>query len=101
MELFVLTLHCSSRAHCKTCRNLKGGRKWRQSIGKVYKLPEAEAGAEDPADFICPHGLKWNDVIEGKSVEPEVKTTQKISKSENMRNSGSRGRRGCGCSRNK
>jgi len=104
MQLFILTLHCTSRAHCKVCRNLDGGRIWRQKIGKTYELPQAKEDAVDPADFECPYGVTWNSgtpqvtqsEIGSKPVLAALAPQPKMV----VRNTGSRGeRKGCGCSR--
>src|SRR4051812_48110267 len=56
---FTSTLHCTSKAHCKVCRNLVGGREWRRSISNNFSLPQVAEGT-DPADFECPYGEVWN-----------------------------------------
>jgi len=90
MQLFVLTSHCTSRLHCKVCRDAIGGRSWRQSLIKNFELPDGKI------DFKCPYGLPWNFVTrktEDKSFDTnnsEVKSNSKVS-------SGTRG--GCGCGR--
>lgn len=50
---FCETRHCLSRKHCATCRDLEGGRTWRESLRKAFTLPD------DATDFPCPHGLPW------------------------------------------
>ena len=45
---FFESIHCKSKAHCKTCRNLNGGQKWRIAVN----------GEVNP-DFECPYGKKW------------------------------------------
>jgi hypothetical protein len=97
MQLFVLTTHCTSRAHCKVCRNLSGGRLWRKSLAKAYTLPAAPADAADPADFECPFGLSW---IAPSEQQIENNEKVKLAKTQVRRNTGSRGG-GCGCSRGK
>lgn len=70
MQLFVLTNHCTSRAHCNTCRDLDGGRSWREGLKKYFHLPQ------DTVDFTCPHGLQWKQ--SGEKIEvpyPQVKNT--------------------------
>jgi hypothetical protein len=55
MQLFVLSNHCKSEAHCATCRDLEGdGRRWRKNLTKYFLLPD------DNIDFECPYGKKWN-----------------------------------------
>jgi len=54
MKPFTDTLACRSRKHCGTCRDLVGGRAWRESLGRLLALPG------DATDFPCPHGLPWN-----------------------------------------
>jgi hypothetical protein len=54
MQLFVITAHCTSRLHCRVCRNKEGGRIWRQSLAKNFTLPD------NNIDFECPYGLQWN-----------------------------------------
>jgi len=44
---------CAPRLHCPTCRDLEGGRQWRGSLHRAFKLPN------DEVDFECPHGLSW------------------------------------------
>ncbi len=51
---FTNNLSCIDHVHCATCRNLEGGRKWRESLTKAFKLPEGKV------DFDCPHGVPWN-----------------------------------------
>ncbi len=51
---FVKTAHCKLRVHCETCRDLKGGHNWRESLRKSLTLPN------DETDFECPHGVPWN-----------------------------------------
>ena len=107
MQLFVLTLHCQSHAHCRVCRNLKGGRAWRKSIAKSYELPQAKPEAVDVVDFECPYGLPWtNDVQDSKPITaqlakaPVVQTP--LPRNVIQRDSGSLGeRKGCGCSKNR
>ncbi len=44
---------CTSGNACRVCRNLAGGREFRESLGRVFALPD---GAPD---FECPHGKPW------------------------------------------
>jgi len=50
---FANTGHCRSGFHCRACRDLEGGRAWRESLGKAFRLP---AGAPD---FPCPLAHPW------------------------------------------
>jgi len=56
MTTFFDSLHCTSHAHCRTCRDKEGGRKWRASLGMTF---------EDiyEIDFICPFSLVWGDIF--------------------------------------
>ncbi len=47
------TQHCQLRVHCRACRDLDGGRAFRNSIAEHYELPP---GAPD---FECPLGVPW------------------------------------------
>ena len=69
---FIETMHCRIRMHCRTCRDLEGGRAWRESLAVLYRLPG------DVVDFECPHGIRAGD-----RVAPVAPTTA--------------GRTGCGC----
>ena len=53
MRFFTATAHCNSWRHCRTCRDLAGGRAWRESLRKAFKLPN------DETDFTCPRGWPW------------------------------------------
>lgn len=53
MRNFFKTYACRSFAHCSTCRDLEGGRAWRQSIATACSVPN------DAPDFVCPRGLPW------------------------------------------
>lgn len=69
VKLFVESTTCRSRAHCRTCRDLTGGRAWRESLrNAAWTLPD-----NDP-DFACPHGAAWGEStappVERKPVEP-------------------------------
>ena len=60
---------CYGHVHCKTCRDLSGGRTWRESL-----LP-------NNADFKCPESLEWtnaNREVENKT--EEKKTVFKVIK---------------------
>ena len=43
--------HCRREAHCGTCRDLEGGRAWREQI--------AERFAVESVDWPCPKGHPW------------------------------------------
>jgi len=51
MMEFTKTPHCQTEMHCGTCRNLEGGRAWRQGIAAHFSVPEV--------DWPCPKGHKW------------------------------------------
>lgn len=52
VSAFLSSIHCTSRMHCPTCRDLTGGRSWRSSLqGGFDDLPLV--------DFPCPAGLPW------------------------------------------
>ncbi len=42
---------CDAGTHCPTCRNLEGGRKWRESLSKAVEVTSV--------DFECSRGLAW------------------------------------------
>lgn len=52
---FTKTRHCTSRAHCQTCRDQENGRAWRGQLETVYSLPDGEV------DFVCPYGGEWGE----------------------------------------
>jgi hypothetical protein len=54
MQLFVMSNHCTSKAHCETCRKLEDGRTWRRNLTKFFLLPD------NNIDFACPHGKEWD-----------------------------------------
>lgn len=98
LPVFVLSTHCNSRAHCKTCRNKQGGHKWRESLKKAFAVPN------DVVDFDCPYGMTWNDETVTKFAEETVAAqtseTTTVRTVQQQRDSGSRGAsKGCGCSR--
>ena len=53
-ERFVDTFHCRSHAHCRTCRDLDGGRLWRRAVAEQFAV------LGSATDFDCPDGLPWN-----------------------------------------
>ena len=55
MLRFIESPECASRAHCRTCRDLNGGRAWRTSLAKLFELPKCGV----PPDFACPFGAVW------------------------------------------
>jgi len=49
---FYESFHCTSQAHCGTCRlDTAEGRAWRESIAKHFSVPSI--------DFECPQGKPW------------------------------------------
>lgn len=52
MTTFFDSLHCTSKVHCRTCRDKEGGKKWRESLLKVFEDVKK-------VDFNCPAGLPW------------------------------------------
>lgn len=116
MQEFIQTVHCTSRAHCKTCRNFGGGRGWRTSLSKLFNLPN------NKVDFECPFGKPWDNVQSATQAATQDTATQAAQLSQLMkeieaaqvkhqvsisqRDSGSRNsiaavprKKGCGCSR--
>jgi len=66
---FIETIHCTSRLHCKGCRNLVSGRTWRKQLSEYYELPNSKI------DFDCPFNIPWN------KVDPvTLKTNEKAGK---------------------
>lgn len=53
MRNFIKTKHCACGIHCRVCRDLDGGRAWRESLAKVFDLPGGVV------DFECPNGKPW------------------------------------------
>ncbi len=69
MKLFVASQTCVSEEHCKTCRNLEGGRRLREGWAKHFAMPEGGV------DFECPteRGAKpWGYVPAPKPPRPKV-----------------------------
>ena len=63
---FIVTPYCLAEAFCGTCRNLEGGRAWREGIAKRFKV-ESE-------DWPCPRGYDWGhkpQPREPKATKPE------------------------------
>ena len=63
---FIQTPHCLREAHCGTCRDLEGGRAWRQGLAKRFKV--------EGVDWPCPRGYDWGhkpQPREPKAVKPE------------------------------
>ena len=52
MRALIEMAACLSRRHCRTCRDLEGGRHLREAWQRVYTLP-------GDTDFECPFGLPW------------------------------------------
>ncbi len=48
-----ISIICEMRNHCQACRDMEGGRIWRESLHKAFWLPD------DEIDFECPHGIPW------------------------------------------
>lgn len=48
---FTKTPYCRREAHCGTCRNLEGGRAWRQGIAEQFAVLSV--------DWPCPRGHPW------------------------------------------
>lgn len=48
---FSETNHCLSGSHCSQCRDLEGGRSFRESLVEKYPMGSV--------DFECPFGGKW------------------------------------------
>lgn len=61
LPIFTESKACRSEQHCRTCRDLDGGRAWRGKLAAAFALPA------DAPDFACPHGKGW-----GHSVPPPV-----------------------------
>ena len=53
---FFKSEHCKGNHHCNRCRDLEGGRRWRDSIVKVF-TDVVEV------DFACPVNYPWGAVI--------------------------------------
>ena len=63
---FTKSPHCRHEAHCGTCRNLEGGRAWREQIAKRFSVPEV--------DWSCPRGHEWGykpPARESKATKPD------------------------------
>jgi len=52
---------CLKRRACTTCRDLEGGRGFRESVLRTFTV-------EGGVDFYCPHGLPWGYVEENKQI---------------------------------
>ena len=74
---WIHTGHCKLRVHCPTCRDLEGGRKWREKLAKTYDLPNGEI------DFDCPHGVPWG---AGPQVEAQKEQSARQKVLTEMRN---------------
>ncbi|MBI5725221.1 MAG: hypothetical protein HZA50_14775 [Planctomycetes bacterium] len=53
---FFETIHCTSRVHCRTCRDREGGQAWRRAILRMFPLPDPVIADKY---FDCPAGLPW------------------------------------------
>lgn len=98
--LFILTSHCKSNVHCKTCRLKEGGRSWRTSLEKFYELPM------NSVDFDCPYSKPWindNPLESNLSQSNESLPAPKLIRNQerNLTREGEINvkRKGCGCSR--
>lgn len=79
---FFNSYHCSCRVLCVTCRDLEGGRTWREELSRAFSLPNNEI------DFICPHGVPWNPTPEqlpepARAALPKPSLIDKCRKCEN------------------
>ena len=63
---FYTTIHCTSKAHCRKCRDKNGGRKWREQVAKM-------CGGPNDADFACPNGYAWGSDHGKAPAKPKVK----------------------------
>ena len=52
-KTFTDSFHCTSRVHCEACRNLEGGRKFREIMAQHLTVPGGKI------DFICPYNVPW------------------------------------------
>ena len=66
---FIANFACTSKQHCPTCRDLKGGRQWREDLRKGFTLPD------DKTDFECPFGVPWNPTAK-QLPKPQVTKSQ-------------------------
>ncbi len=88
---FTDTIHCLSRAHCNTCRNLEGGRTWRKSLTSLFVLPD------EKVDFECPYGKKWEETTQPKGAR--VVNGAGAPQGASPTGSSTTQTGGCGCSR--
>lgn len=101
MQLFILTQHCKTQVHCKTCRAKEGGRVWRKKLMEDFALPN------NNVDFVCPYGQEWQNetvshTITAVSITDKTVSKQRIVHAPPMRKeTGSRDGSGCGCSRSR
>ena len=51
MERFTDSVHCTSGAHCGTCRDREGGRAWRRQIAAAFGLSSV--------NWLCPQDKPW------------------------------------------
>ncbi len=56
---------CTSRAHCRACRDREGGRPWRESLARHFTVPAV--------DFDCPHGGEWGQLPPARGLGDTVK----------------------------
>jgi len=63
MPRLPLSILCDSQAHCTACRDLDGGRAWRENLLDYYDgvadIPEIHAAG---VDFPCPRGRQWGEI---------------------------------------
>lgn len=53
MRKYPLEKLCRSGAHCPTCRDREGGRRWRESVMRYARVPSGRAY------WVCPYGRDW------------------------------------------
>jgi len=54
---FTLSLYCTSRKFCDRCRNMDGGKVWRDIMRQTHETPAGPQATE----WECPHGLPWGE----------------------------------------
>jgi hypothetical protein len=74
---FYTSLHCTSRAHCNTCRDLKDGAKFREQLKEI-------SSDLSTVDFECPIGKKWGERIEIRT-NPDVYSAHAVVGNRNNR----------------
>jgi hypothetical protein len=92
-EEFIYTQHCRSKIHCGVCRDLQGGREWRQGLTELFVLPN------DEVDFECPLKKAWtNQPSQYVEVGAGVADSKLHAAVKTAKTAGSGG---CGCNRHK